>query len=144
MAQVFPYANIVAGVLVLVIGFGFHWLGQLISVLNWDFATHIGLQETDMPPEYKIYEHALAIADVAIAWVYGIAAIGLIEGTSWGYKLAWIPGVMLIYHSISAWFWHRNQKKFGKQITSDSVRVSWCAVNFVAGALALIVAWTAL
>ena len=31
--QVFPQADIVAGVLVLVMGFAFHFLGQLYSVL---------------------------------------------------------------------------------------------------------------
>lgn len=143
MNLVIPYANIVAGLLVLVIGFVFHWIGQLISILNWDFATKLGLQEKGMPPEYKIYEHAIAIADVALGWIYGLAAVGLILDTSWGYKLAWFPGVILVYHSISAWFWHRNQKKFGMQITSDFVRISWCAANFVAGALTLIVAWNA-
>lgn len=115
---------------------------QLISILNWNFATKIGLQEKGMPAEYKIYEHAIAVADVAIGWIYGIAAVGLIWGTSWGYMLAWIPGVILIYHSISAWFWHRNQKKFGKQITSDSMRIGWCAANFVTGVLTIIVGWT--
>lgn len=43
--SVFPYDNVVAGVLVLVVGFGFHWIGQLVSVLNWDLAARIGLQD---------------------------------------------------------------------------------------------------
>ena len=45
MEQIFPYANIVVGVLVFLIGFVFHWIGQLVSVLNWDFASKVGLQE---------------------------------------------------------------------------------------------------
>jgi hypothetical protein len=43
MSALFPYANFVAGVLILVVGFCFHWLGQLVSVLNWNLATRIGL-----------------------------------------------------------------------------------------------------
>ena len=109
MNQLFPYSNIVAGVLVLVVGFAFHWIGQLISILNWDLATRIGLQEKGILPEYKVYEHGIAVADVAIGWVYGIAGLGLVLGTQWGFKLAWFPGVVLIYHGISAWFWTGNQ-----------------------------------
>ena len=113
MEQVFPYANIVAGVLVLIIGFGFHWIGQLISVVNWDFAMRVGLQEKGMPPEYRVYEQGIAGADVAIGWIYGIAGAGLILGTPWGFKLAWMPGAILIYHGISFWFWTGNQIKNG-------------------------------
>jgi hypothetical protein len=142
MNQLFPYANIVSGVLVLVVGFVFHWVGQLVSVINWKFATKIGLQEKGILPEYKVYEHAIAIADVAIGWIYGIAGVGLILGTQWGYKLAWFPGVVFVYHSISFWFWTGNQKKFGHQITSDSIRIGWSLANFITGVLAILVAWT--
>ena len=58
--------------LVLVIGFGFHFVGQLISLLDWDLAMRLGLQEADAPPEFQIYERATAVADVAIGWVYGV------------------------------------------------------------------------
>jgi len=143
MNQLFPYANIVTGALVLVVGFIFHWIGQLISILNWDLATRIGLQEKRMLPEYKVYEHAIAVADVAIGWIYGIAGIGLILGTSWGFKLAWFPGVVLVYHSISAWFWHRNQKRVGAQLTSDTIRIGWCLANMITGVLTILVAWSA-
>ena len=36
MNFLFPYDNIVIGILILIVGFGFHWIGQLISVLNWE------------------------------------------------------------------------------------------------------------
>ena len=111
MNQVFPYANIVTGVLVLIVGFGFHWIGQLISVLDWDLAMRIGIQEKDAPPEYKVYEHGIAVADVAVAWTYGIAAVGLVLDAPWGYKWAWFPGVLLIYHSIGFWFCMENQDR---------------------------------
>lgn len=42
-ANIFPYANIIVGILVLIIGFVFHWIGQLISVINWDLATKLTL-----------------------------------------------------------------------------------------------------
>jgi hypothetical protein len=142
MNQLFTGANIVAGILVLVVGFVFHWIGQLISILNWDLATRIGLQEKGMLPEYKVYEHAIAVADLAIGWVYGIAGIGLILGTTWSYKLAWFPGVILVYHSIGFWLWTGNRRKSGHQLTSDSVRIAWSLANMVTGVLAVLVAWT--
>jgi hypothetical protein len=141
--QLFPYANVIAGVLVLVVAFTFHWVGQLISLVNWDFATKIGLQEKGSPPEFIVYEHAIAVADVAIGWIYGVAGVGLILGAPRGFTHAWFPGVVLIYHSISAWFWFGNQNKAGYPLTSNPVKVAWCAANFATGLLAVAVAWNA-
>jgi hypothetical protein len=141
MNQLFPYANIVAGALVLVVGFVFHWIGQLISVIDWDLATRMGLQEKGLLPEYKVYEQGMAVADVAIGWIYGIAGVGLILGTQWGFKLAWFPGVVLIYHGISVWFWTGNQRRAGHQLMSDPMRVGWTVANIVTGVLALAMAW---
>jgi hypothetical protein len=139
MNPLFPYANILAGVLILIVGFLFHWVGQLISVLNWDLATKLGLQEKEAPPEYKVYEHGTAMADVTIGWIYGLAGLGLILGTSWGYKLAWFPGVILIYHSICYWFWTENQKHAGYQI--EPYRIAWFLANFITGGFAVLIAW---
>ena len=141
MNHLFPYAHVIAGVLILVVGFVFHWLGQLISVLNWDLATRIGLQEKKAPPEYRIYEHGIAAADVAIGWIYAVAGIGLIFGTPWGYKLAWIPGVVLLYHSAFFWFTTRNQRKAGHILMPDSLRVIWFIANAGTGVLTILVAW---
>lgn len=143
MDQVVPYANVVAGVLVLVVGFLFHWIGQLISVLNWDLAARIGLQEATLLPEYKVYESAIAKADVALGWVYGLAGLGLVLGAPWGYKLAWIPGVVLVYHGISYWFWTGNRRQAGHKLVGDSMRIGWTVANLAAGALAILVAWNA-
>jgi hypothetical protein len=143
MEHVFPYDNIVAGCLVLVVGFVFHWLGQMLSVLDWRLATRLGLQEAGMPPEYRVYEHAIAVADAALGWLYGIAGVGLLLGASWGYKLAWFPGVVLVYHAISFWAWTGNQRKAGHALTSSSFRVGWAAANLVTGLLAISVAWNA-
>ena len=68
MDQIFPNANIVAGILVLLVGFGFHFIGQLFSLINWPLATRLGLQEAGMKPDHKSYEHAIAMADVALGW----------------------------------------------------------------------------
>ena len=54
MNEIFPYANILTGILILIVGFVFHWLGQLTSVLNWNFSTKLGLQEAELPKEYKV------------------------------------------------------------------------------------------
>jgi hypothetical protein len=141
MSSLFPHANIVAGVFVIVVGFCFHWIGQLVSVLNWPFAEKIGLQEKGMLPEYKVYEHAIAIADISVGWLYGVAGIGLVVGAEWAYKLAWIPGAILIYHAISAWVWERNRRATGHGLWSNTMRIIWCSSNALAGMLAILVAW---
>jgi len=96
MNQVFPYDNVVADLFVLVVGFGFHWIGQLVSVVNWDIAARIGLQEQDAPPEYRVYEHGITVADFAIGWIYGIAGLGS----------CWAPRGGISYHGCreSCWF----------------------------------------
>ncbi len=141
MSNLFPYANIVVGILILIIGFGFHWIGQLLSVLNWELGTKIGLQEKELLPEYKVYEHAIAVADSALGWIYGIAALGLFLNLDFGYTLAWIPGSILLYHSISAWVWEANRRVAGKGLWSDQMRVGWCALNAITGLLSLALAW---
>jgi hypothetical protein len=139
----FPFDNIIAGVLILLVGFLVHFGAQGISVLNWDLATRLGFQERGMPSEYKVYEHAIAVADVLIAWVYGVAGIGLILGAPWAYKLAWIPGSILIYHALSFWMWTGNARRSGVRLgtSQNPVRTSWFLANLVTGLLALFVAW---
>lgn len=132
--------HILVGILVFIVGFIFHWIGQLISILNWDLATRIGLQEKKMLPEFKVYEHAMAVADVFVAWIYGIIGIALILGIPWASKIAWVPGIMLIYHSINYWFWISNQNKLGYQTNSDRFRVIWFSSNIITGILAMLVA----
>jgi hypothetical protein len=141
--QIFPYANIIVGILIFIVGFILHWIGQLISVIDWNFATKIGLQEKKLLPEYKVYEHAITVADVMIGWIYGIAAVGLILNVPWAFKLAWLPGVIMIYHSFSFWFWIGNQNKSGHQTTSSALRIVWSLGNFITGVLAVLVAWNA-
>jgi hypothetical protein len=143
MNHLFPYDNIVVGILILIVGFGFHWIGQLLSVINWKFGTKLGLQESGMPKEYKVYEHATAVADSLIGWIYGIAAIGLFLNVSWGYKLAWIPGAIFLYHSFNYWFWNLNRNRDGNKLTSDTERIIWTLVNIVTGLLTILVAWNA-
>ena len=89
--QLLPYANIVAGLLIFIVGFGLHFVGQLISLVNREFAVRIGIWEKDLIPEFEVYEKAIAVADVIIGWTFGVAAVGLIMDESWAYKLAWIP-----------------------------------------------------
>ena len=141
MNHLFPYDNIVIGLLIIIVGFVFHWIGQLLSVINWELGTKLGLQESRLPKEYKVYEHATAVADSLIGWLYGIAAIGLFLNTSWGYKLAWIPGTIFLYHSLNFWFWNLNRNRDGNKLTSDSERILWTLVNFVAGLLIIFVVW---
>jgi hypothetical protein len=143
MNEIFPYSNIVTGILIFVVGFIFHWTGQLMCVINWEFATKLGLQESGMPQEYKVYEHAIAVADSLVGWIYGIAAIGLFLEAPWGYKLAWFPGVILLYHSLSYWFWTMNRRRDGIKLHPDTTRIGWFSANFITGILSIITAWNA-
>lgn len=143
MTHLFPYDNVVAGVLVLIVGFVFHWIGQGFSLLNWDLATRLGLQEKGMPAEYKVYEHAIAVSDVCVGWIYGIVGIGLLIDSSWGYKLAWVPGAILLYHAISFLAWTGNQRKAGVQLSTckPAFRAVWTTANAATGLLAILLAW---
>jgi len=143
MNHILPYDNIVVGLLIFIVGFGFHWVGQLVSIVNWEFATRIGLQESNLPKEYKVYEHAIAVADSLVGWIYGIAAAGLLLNASWGFTLAWVPGIILLYHSFSYWFWTKNRRREGNKLHSDTVRVGWFLANVVTGVLSIIIAWNA-
>ena len=137
------YLIIITGILIFVVGFIFHWVGQLTSIISWEFATKKGLQEKGLPKEYKVYEHAIAVADSLIGWIYGIAAIGLFLNAPWGYKLAWFPGVIFLYNSVSYWFWTMNRRGDGNKLTSDTTRIGWFLANFVTGILTIIIAWNA-
>jgi hypothetical protein len=143
MNHLFPYDNIVAGILILIVGFLFHWVGQLVSVFNWKLAERIGFQEKGLPGKYKDYEHGTAMADVVIGWIYAIAGIGLILGTNWSYKLAWISGAIFSYHGLIAWFNERNRRKAGYRFMSNTVIITWSSANIITGVLAIALAWTA-
>ena len=142
--QLFPYANIIAGILIFIVGFCLHFVGQLISLVNRDFAVKIGVWEKDLILEFEVYERGIAVADVLIGWTYGIAAVGLILNAPWAYKLVWIPGVIMVYHSLSFWFWVGNQNKLGHQLNTNTFRIGWFLANFVTGILAILIAWFAL
>jgi hypothetical protein len=143
MSHIFPYDNIIVGLFILIVGFGFHWVGQLVSVMNWEFAQEIGLQEANLPNEYEVYERAIAVADSLVGWIYGVAAAGLFLNAPWGYTLAWFPGVILLYHSFSYWFWTRYRRRDGNKLHSDIMRVGWFLANLVTGILSIIIAWNA-
>lgn len=142
MTGLMQFADDLAAVLILIVGFGFHFVGQTFSVLNWKAAKRLGLQETDLPAGYYPYEHGTAIADMLVGWVYGLAALGLLLGADWGYRLAAFPGAILLYHGISAWFWEADRRRQGSGLFSDRLRYGWCGANVLTGALALWVALT--
>lgn len=142
MDQIFPWANIVAGVLVLLVGFCFHFGGQLVSLVDWDRATKWGLQEAGLRPEHKSYERAIAVSDVLIGWTYAIAGFGLVIDASWAYAWAWIPGAVLSYHALGFWFWTGNHRRNGDHYatTRTPFRLTWTVVNLGTGILTLFVA----
>jgi len=138
--ELFLFANIIIGILIFIVGFIFHWFGQLISLINWDYAKKIGLQEEKNLPEYEVYERAVAVADVLIGWIYPIVAVSLFFNASWAFTLAWIPGVVFIYHSLFYWVMKGNQNKAGNRTTSNAMRFTWFLINFVSGILTLLLA----
>ena len=140
--QLFPFANTVAAIAILVVAFGFHFVGQTFSVLNWRLACRLGLQEVDSPSDYYPYEHGTAVGDMLLGWIYPIAPIGLLLDAEWAYKLAWIPGAILLYHGVSSWFWEADRRAAGHQLQSDAFRAIWCGANILTGLIAILVAWT--
>ncbi len=138
--KLFIFDNIVVGILVLILGFLFHFVGQLICILNWEFAQKIGLQEEDLLPEQKFYEHGIAAADVAIGWIYPIVAIGLILDLSWAYQYALIPGIIFVYHGIFYWVMQGNHMKAGKPLETGPLRYIWFVFNLTTGLLAILIA----
>ena len=143
MEPVFPYANILAAVLILIIGFGLHWLSQAIGIFKPDLAIRLGVLEKGLLPEFRAYEDAIAKADVIVGWVYPLAAIGLLMNAGWGARLAWVPGVIFVYHGLSAWFWEANRRRLGHLYFSEPFRRLWCFSNIGAGLLVILVAWQA-
>jgi len=139
--QIFPYANIVAGILILLVGFLFHFVGQLISLFNNKLAVKIGIWEKGMIPEFEVYEKAIAAADVIVGLSYGVAAIGLLLNIYWAYNLAWIPASVLIYHGLSYWFWVGNQTKAGYPLNGQGMRIGWSFTNVITGILTILVIW---
>ena len=144
MNTLFVYDNIAAGILIFIIGFIFHWLGQLVSVIDWDLATRLGLQEDGLPPKYKDYEHAIAMSDVLIGVIYLPVSLGLILDVPLAYRLAWIPGSVFIYHSLNFWFWTKNRRRAGFRFESNALRIGWTGANAWTGILTLAVAWVRL
>jgi len=138
--------EIIAGLLLLLIGFGFHFLGQGLSLLNWELAQRLGLQERNMPREYQDYERGMAAADVALGWSYGLIGVGLVTGAAWAAKAASIPGAILTYHSLCFWFWSQRQRRAGYQGMSDALRRAWTLANLGTGVLLVataLFAWAA-
>ena len=81
--EIFPYANIIVGILIFIVGFIFHWIGQLISVINWDYATKIGLQEKKMLPELNEirlnnYKKIYPIKDIVFSCISSMTRKSLI------------------------------------------------------------------
>jgi hypothetical protein len=145
MDPLFPHAHIVVGVLVFLIGFGLHFVGLLIAVVHRPLASRLGIWDKDLVPEYEHFELGIAKADVLLGWIYGVAALGLVLDASWGYRLAWFPGVVFVYHGLSFWFWTGHQKKAGRLLagTANPLRTVWTSANLATGGLAIAIAWVA-
>jgi hypothetical protein len=79
-----------------------------------------------------------------MAWVYGVAAVGLPLGSDWGYKLAWVPGSLLVYHSRCAWHWETDRRAAGQGIWTDPFVLAWCSANLISWACAGAAAWIGL
>ena len=142
MYELFPYSNILAGGLVLIVGFGIHWLNQLSLFLNWELMPRhgFGINLADSP---KGYDRFIAISDITLGWMYGIIGIGLFMGTDWGYLLSWIPGVILTLEGISYWI-VTSGKHVHEKSYSYFTRIEWSALNLVSGLFIIAVAWNAL
>ena len=78
--------------MVIIVGFVFHWLGQLTYLLNREFATKIGLVEPGILPEYEVYELAIAHSHQDMSEVFFVReGVGVIRIDQQEYDL--VPGV---------------------------------------------------
>jgi hypothetical protein len=77
-----------------------------------------------------------------MARVYGVAAVGLPPASDWGYKLAWVPGSLLVFHSRCAWHWEIDDRRAaGQGIRTDPFGLAWCPANLISQACADAAAW---
>ena len=139
---IFPGATILAGVLLLLVGFLGHWVVQLVSLGSWDLAVSLGLQMSDLTKEMQVYVRAFAVADAKIGWVYGVAGIGMLCNKPWGYHAGWF-GLILVYYSINflAWTRLRMNLEYHMPVDEPIIRFSWFLANFITGILAVAIAW---
>lgn len=142
MGELFPYANILAGSLVLIVGFGIHWLNQLSIFLHWELMPKDGFGIHTLANASK-YDRFVAVSDVTIGWIYGVIGIGLFMGTSWGYLLAWIPGLFITFEGISYWIVTGKKNLQGIKYSYFN-RIEWSTLNIVTGLFILFVAWNAM
>lgn len=142
MGELFPYANILAGSLVLIVGFGIHWLNQLSLFMHWELMPKDGFG-IHMLTNASKYDRFIAISDVTIGWIYGIIGIGLFMGTSWGYLLAWIPGLFITFEGISYWIITGKKNLQGIKYSYFN-RIEWSILNIITGLFILFVAWNAI
>jgi hypothetical protein len=133
--------SIAAGILTLAVGFGFHFLGQALSLWNWPLAERLGLQDKNASPAQRDYESGTALADVLIGWSYGPIGLGLVCGSPWAFKAAIIPGALFTYHALAFWFWTSAQNRGGRRIMAEPLRRTWAALNLASGLLVLLSAW---
>ena len=135
----------VAGTLFLAVAFLFHWVGQTVSLINLDLAIKLGIQEDDIPPEFRAYELGIAVGDCALGWTYAFAGVGVLMKKQWGYRMAWFPSVILLYHSLCVIEWTAGWIRLGYDdlpLAQPSVRYSWFAANLACAVVGLYVAWT--
>jgi hypothetical protein len=138
MYEPFPFAHIIAGILILIVGFGFHFLSQLMGYLHWEPEVKHGFI-INMPVKSKGYAHIIALSDVLIGWSYAIIGSGLYLGKSWGYVLAWIPGIIFTFEGIGYWFWSGHQQRFKDPLRT---RIEWSTLNIICGLFIVLVAWS--
>jgi hypothetical protein len=66
MDTLFPHANVLVGLLVLVVGFLLSLYWSIDQPFQPELAERIGIAKRGILPEYKAIEEGLAAADVAL------------------------------------------------------------------------------
>jgi len=135
---------IASGVLLLTIGFGRHWVWQLVYVLRSRTASSNPETKRSEATESLESLRRLALVEITTGWIHAISGVGVVTVSMWGARLAWISGVLLILLGLARWTVSARAASAAETHASRGVVALWGLVSLSTGGLAIAVAWLAL
>lgn len=140
--------GVTAGIVLILLGL-VAWGGQLVSVVSWDRAVRLGLQEAEdnVEPAFLADARAEALWDVFTLWPLIVAGALLAAGSSEWPFFGLVGGATYLYFGGRGILTRREMMRMGLRIgDSGNVAVAWVmlAVWAAAGLGAVVSAWIAL